>query len=771
MSRTLTAAERAAVAALRAGHHAKFEVQDADGVYRDYTTYLRTEFFTGATISENQDVNTISLSATLIRESGTLSLSPFRSDSLVNRNAGGSYAAAIDAWRKWRLSVAVMREGYPPTGTDWKEMCQGRIDIIEWSGDLINVTGRGEEAVLLDFWIATERQYGSVAGIAMETVVQSMNDNNLVALSPALYTPVSPSFLMNTWTQQKGNLFPADVAAVSKAGAVLRYRYDASNVHRLTLFKPNRSAAPGDEVWTLSANEYTAVQKMSIDKSGIRNFIKLRYAHPTLGVQTVIYPHMAGTGTVSCAAGVATFSSSQAGIIKGAADNSNTEIIVAGIAYTVTGFNGTTGATLLSQLATGGVPTFGASAFTLHDTLSGGGTTTSLGRFGRVDLEIDLSYETQVNDSTKAQGFCDAVGSDKEFPDLEQQFETLGFWFVQLHDYGKFEANGIHYDTPQYGGVTAITHSIADGTIKTTLNVRGKPSGAYRNWDRLGRATVPSRVGGIELYRRFIPYVEDGKYATAAADSSGVVMDSAVQQSLAGTPRAIAKGYQAGFVQDAGAVTFNPVYQNLPQVLMRGGKDGGAGTYPSYRADGLSASGFTCRARIITKGVITQQQVEFTASLTTSAVGGTIGPATIGATPAYDANYTARFGISVTLVGGPGQVIAVVAVEANDGVSGWIERATRSYTAGTTAGTYNYTGQQVPISDSTLGAADQIRLKLKSITVSGPGGTTGSATLTGYNNTGGNGHGVLYNNSTGSDVSKTPDVDDFIFWESFEVVS
>jgi hypothetical protein len=58
----------------------------------------------------------------------------------------------------------------------------------------------------------------------------------------------------------------------------------------------------------------------------------------------------------------------------------------------------------------------------------------------------------------------------------------LGFWFVQLHDYGRFLANGVHYDQDQYGGVTSIRHEIANGTIRTTLGVRGKPAGKYSSW-------------------------------------------------------------------------------------------------------------------------------------------------------------------------------------------------------------------------------------------------------------------------------------------------
>lgn len=251
-----------------------------------------------------------------------------------------------------------------------------------------------------------------------------------------------------------------------------------------------------------------------------------------------------------------------------------------------------------------------------------------------------------------------------------------------------------------------------------------------------------------------------------------------VKQTSAGASRAIAKGYQSGLTQDLTVVTFSPVYQNPPQVLMRGGKDGGAGTYPLYQADGLTGAGFTCSARIITKGVITPQVAEFTAPVAVSAAGSTVGPASIGGAAAYDNNYTVRFGISVTITipSGGGHTDVVVAVETNDGVHGWIERATRSFSASRTSGAGTtvqpYTLQQIPINDSTLGAADQIRLKLKSITVVGPGGSSGAATLTGYDNTGGNGHGLLYNtNSGGSNVTKTPDVDDFIFWESFEVTS
>jgi hypothetical protein len=81
-----------------------------------------------------------------------------------------------------------------------------------------------------------------------------------------------------------------------------------------------------------------------------------------------------GVGTVSCTAGAATFSSSQAGkIINGAI------VTVGASSYTVSAFNGTTGCTL------SGTPTFGASAFTWY--------AYAIGSFGFKSTVFNGQYE------------------------------------------------------------------------------------------------------------------------------------------------------------------------------------------------------------------------------------------------------------------------------------------------------------------------------------------------------------------------------------------
>lgn len=475
MPRTFTADERAAVQGQTLDCYARFEIEDPDGTRRDVTGGLRNstdDWLNEVTISDDIDANTPSLSGSLLREIGlsTLSLAPFRSDSLVNRNGLGAYAPALDLWRKWWVSAAVVPKGFPPQSTDWRELAQGRMDEIDVQGDKseISISGRGEEAVFIDGWISVERHYSGPA----ETVLQQILDDNLgtgranVGSSGyTIYTPVSPLYVFNDFPLPVGNLWEGMSSVAEKPAFVLRFRYDASNVNRLTFFKPNRTATVED--WSLGPDEYLSISQNRIDIRDIRNVAKITYADSTAGKSVVYSPK--NTGTVSCTAGAATFSTSQAGVIA-----NGSVIFVHGVSgcFVVSAFNGTTGCTLAT--VGGGSPTFSASNW---------GTNASLTQYKkRVDIEIDLSSQTQVTNGTAAQGFADAVVSDTQFPNLEQEVLTYGFWFAQLRDYGKFLANKVHYDTDQLGGVVRIAHRMAGGTIKSTLGLRGKPAGRYNNW-------------------------------------------------------------------------------------------------------------------------------------------------------------------------------------------------------------------------------------------------------------------------------------------------
>lgn len=73
------------------------------------------------------------------------------------------------------------------------------------------------------------------------------------------------------------------------------------------------------------------------------------------------------------------------------------------------------------------------------------GTSASITRYGQRSIAIDLSEDTQITTSTRAQALADAVRADLETPPLLQRLETFGFWFVQLYDFGKILPNNVNY--------------------------------------------------------------------------------------------------------------------------------------------------------------------------------------------------------------------------------------------------------------------------------------------------------------------------------------
>ena len=473
--RTLTATERGYVSD-PAGHScfAYLEVTADDGATWKNLGALAVgsntrDFLTIAQITNSIDSNTVAFSATLKREIDLDSLSPLRTDSAVNDSVvtPGTYAPLLELQRKWRIKAAIVAKGTVPDISDYRDMESGYIRTLTVNGleDTIAVSGIGLEAPILDAFIVDDRTYSD----AMEDVIQGALDDQLGQDVIALYTPTSPSFIVND-TIGDINLMPAlsDIAAL--IGWSLRYRYDASDVNQFTLFEPDRSATVAE--WTIAATEYEDLTA-SLDISGVRNYIKVRYNDPTAGVTTVISPG-AESGTVSCVGQAATFSTSQAAVLADGA-----LIVVDDVGYRVSSFDGTTGCTLV------GAPDFTAKQFY---------TSASLTKYGLQTFVIDLAASTQITTSTSAGNLADAVRADREDPALVQSFKAPGLWFVQLHDFVGTTANGVHYDADQTGGVTSYTHDFADGMLVTTVNLAGKPKGRYTTWKRIGSGAGASVV-------------------------------------------------------------------------------------------------------------------------------------------------------------------------------------------------------------------------------------------------------------------------------------
>ncbi len=225
------------------------------------------------------------------------------------------------------------------------------------------MTGRGEEAVIIDTEILETTTYSVGSTDDMETVIQALLDDNM-ADPPVLYVPVPTDFIINEYDQEGGNLMGAVSAVAALNGWVLRYRYDSAGVNRLTLFNPDREIEETEAVWDISASEYLRLPLHKIEIQGVRNYITVNYINEVTGLESTVQSPTSGTSE-------------------------------------------------------------------------------SITTFRKRALPIDLSQDSQITTEARAQALADAIKADLEYPKVQQQFETFGFWFVQLCDYGKLLDNDV----------------------------------------------------------------------------------------------------------------------------------------------------------------------------------------------------------------------------------------------------------------------------------------------------------------------------------------
>jgi hypothetical protein len=403
------------------------------------------DFLNTCTISDNQDANTLSMSATLLRDIGAYSLVPFRSDSPLNvDDTGTAYSPLLDLHREWKLwGVILPIDTFPSSPSDFREWWTGNIDRLDIQGDpaIITIQGRGKEADLIDARVIDVPK--TYAGAAIGPWIQAALDDQFgAAVIPLTLAGSAPSFFVNA-----RDLGPADdigfmdliTETAALPGALVRYKYDASDVLTLTLFAPNRTPSTPD--WATDGGEYEKLD-VGIGLDAVRNYVAVRYMDAAFGLQTVTSPVTPASASIT--------------------------------------------------------------------------------RYGLRAMVIDLAASTAITDQTAAGNFVDAIRADLEFPIIEHQLTGRGFWFAELGDYVQLVQNGVHYDQDQFGGITSIQHTFANGELKSVLGLRGNPAGRYRTWLDFGPGAPRTLfVPGITKYSA--DYWET--YDTAGVLTAGGVMD------------------------------------------------------------------------------------------------------------------------------------------------------------------------------------------------------------------------------------------------------
>lgn len=242
---------------LEVARHDSFRVQIADN-----TDTLQDVSANVLSLEVTRDVNTNAKTATVVmqRETSAGSLSPLMSGT-----------PAIYPRRRIVIDLVVKRYDESIGGADWVERFNGFVDLPQFGGReaRMSLACRDHWRVLYDTFIETETEYGSPSGVAIETVIQSILDDNLTS-SYTLSVVGTPTTTIKTFTQRRMRLSEALLDLANYTGWDLRFVGST-----LTYQEPPRSKTTPD--YTFTTKQYFDVPQLAIDPSGIINRVVMEW--------------------------------------------------------------------------------------------------------------------------------------------------------------------------------------------------------------------------------------------------------------------------------------------------------------------------------------------------------------------------------------------------------------------------------------------------------------------------------------------------------------
>jgi parallel beta-helix repeat protein len=203
---------------------------------------------------------------------------------------GGGYSPLLWPMREVMLDVATTAPGSTPSTGDWVRLFHGYLgDSIQVDGDSVTCECRDLARRLQNTYIETVRTYGSESGVAAETVIQSILNDNVGSGVVALYTPMSPGFMLHPYRVEYQSVWDAIQQIAAQIGWWLGYRWDVGSAEfRLTLLAPPRGKDAGSADWTLTAEDDIYTQPLDISDADIRNVVAVTYTDRTLGKRQAV---------------------------------------------------------------------------------------------------------------------------------------------------------------------------------------------------------------------------------------------------------------------------------------------------------------------------------------------------------------------------------------------------------------------------------------------------------------------------------------------------
>lgn len=252
----------------------KIEVADSSDVLQ-----ALTDFAVALEYDETVDQGVNAATITFRRDEGVNSFAPLMT-ATPPVAIGRRFAVSID-----------------PGSGDYREVIRGRIDAVRWPARFGDVTCecRDQAGRAADTWIEDAVEYGSTAGVSLETVMQAVVDDNLDS-APTLEFPSPTSAVViheegdKPYEPTEQTVLDALKTLAESFGGTIRWRNfdDTADDWRWTVFAPSRTKTVPDH--TFGPEDYWDVTVMDQELTDIRNVIEVEYSGAGGTVERVQYP-------------------------------------------------------------------------------------------------------------------------------------------------------------------------------------------------------------------------------------------------------------------------------------------------------------------------------------------------------------------------------------------------------------------------------------------------------------------------------------------------
>lgn len=551
-------------AVLNAGVQAEFmraSIKDTGGTWRDLTVYPGFNAVKSIQLTEQIDSPQKKFTLLLFRELYGLSLSPFLASSPLNLgfNPTASPAALIATARDIKFECAIVPADTQPAAGDWFTFFTGRVEKVDAaSGYNVQVEGTGAFASRLSRqFIKYERVYSYAVDGGVAVALRVWEANQVYAAgeyilpasrsdgtgsSPATPDPGYNKFVKvmtggtsgttePVWTTGAGqtdgscvhNYIGAPTTSGNPVEQVIQNMLDnnrGSGDGAVTLYTP---ASP---LWNitqfLQQREFTLDAIVALAQQ-IGWDLRDRWRTGTSQFELTLYEPERSSPTV-----LFTFGPSDYGQPTGFAID-------------------------LTQIRTHIIVWYGDASDLWPDgtpkrkqiEVSDSG---AIAKYEDLIMEVQEDQTAQIDSSTEGNELANNSLSDLKEPTAEMAVPLMrGFPWVELNDYYTFSANGLHFDSDQSLAVTQYQHTFENGTLKTTLQLRGKPTIGAQSY--LKKRVQPKSIMGKQYPHQQTHFSGP---STPSVQLSNVVGGQRIQLAQSFDKRQIAEEYELHVYPTAG---------------------------------------------------------------------------------------------------------------------------------------------------------------------------------------------------------------------------